>query len=168
MRFSILAIGFVCVGLCGPANAQFSFQARIVDAHNLLRQAVRVPPLEWDGELAAEASAWAGHLARVVQLQHSAGATRFGGEGENLWMGTAGAFSVEEMVQAWGAEQRDFVAGFVPDVSRTGEFAAVAHYTQMVWRETRRVGCGLSRAPGWDVLVCRYALQGNVYGQLVY
>jgi uncharacterized protein YkwD len=57
------------------------------------RAAVGAPSLTWDGQLATEASAYAHQLAaKGGGLVHSALATRIG-QGENLWMGTAGRFA---------------------------------------------------------------------------
>jgi hypothetical protein len=41
---------------------------------------------------------------------------------------------------------------------------AVGHYTQMIWRTTARIGCGLAEGTNSQVLVCRYAPPGNICG----
>jgi hypothetical protein len=87
--------------------------------------------------------------------------------GENLWMGTHGAFSVEAMVRGWASEKRFFAAGMFPNVSRTGDWEDVGHYTQMIWPTTTRVGCALASTPRIDYLVCRYATAGNIDGLAV-
>ena len=51
-------------------------------------------------------------------------------------MGTHGAFSVEAMVGGWASEKRFFAAGIFPNVSRTGDWEDVGHYTQMIWPTT--------------------------------
>jgi hypothetical protein len=89
------------------------------------------------------------------------------GQGENLWMGTAGSFSLEEMVGSWSVEKRLFTPGTVPNVSRSGHFSDVGHYTQMIWRRTTRVGCALHRSRANDYLICRYSPPGNVLGERV-
>ena len=150
-----------------PARAQDELWREIVSTHNVYRLQARVPPMAWDDALAREAAGWAMHLGRTMQLQHSPWSIRRE-EGENLYMGSSGSLSAGEMVDQWGAERRDYSGGVFPHVSRTGQFQSVAHYTQMVWRDTRRVGCGMARAQGWDILVCRYSSPGNVIGQPVY
>ncbi|MDB5672173.1 MAG: Fis family transcriptional regulator, partial [Alphaproteobacteria bacterium] len=55
-----------------------------------------------------------------------------------------------------------------PDqVSSSGHWSDVAHYTQMIWRDTDRIGCALYSTRQWDYLVCRYAPPGNVVGASV-
>jgi Cysteine-rich secretory protein family len=90
------------------------------------------------------------------------------GQGENLWAGTAGAYSYSQMVQGWGDEKQYFRAGSFPEVSSTGNWADVGHYTQMIWKNTTAVGCAVATGGGMDVLVCRYNPSGNFIGQPVY
>ncbi len=80
-------------------------------------------------------------------------------------MGTRGAYRYDEMVSAWAAERRDLVPGRVPNVSRTGRFGDVGHYTQMIWPTTTRVGCGFAGNRDTEYLVCRYSPPGNVVGR---
>ena len=89
------------------------------------------------------------------------------GIGENLWMGTGGAFSPEQMVGNWASEKQWFRPGIFPNVSRTGNWKQIGHYSQIIWPTTTRVGCGLARGAGHDVLVCRYSPAGNVDGRPV-
>ena len=82
-------------------------------------------------------------------------------------MGTAGAYSPAAMVQSWAGERRFFRPGIFPNVSTTGNWADVAHYTQMIWASTTMVGCAVQRSSRQDVLVCRYSPSGNRDGQAV-
>ena len=66
----------------------------------------------------------------------------------------------------WSAERRNFVPGVFPNVSRTGNWFHVSHYSQIIWPTTARVGCGLSGGR-FDVLVCRYSPAGNIDRQRV-
>ena len=138
----------------------------LLAAHNRERAAFGSPPLVWDPALAAAAQAYAGQLAPIGRLQHSPRSAR-PGQGENLWIGTRGAFPLQSMVGAWAAEQRQFRPGRFPATSRTGNWADVGHFTQMIWPTTQRLGCGLAGPAQWDVLVCRYSPPGNVDGVML-
>ena len=147
-----------------PPETQFAM--RVVVLHNQQRAVAGVGPVTWDPALAAAADAYAAQLARTRRWGHSPPAAR-PGQGENLWMGTRGAFSVDAMIGAWAGEGRMFRPGIFPTVSRTGSWGDVGHYTQMVWRGTARVGCAIRSSARDDYLVCRYAPAGNVVGVAV-
>ena len=138
--------------------------ARILKAHNAERARLKLPGLSWNQHLEREAREWAEHLSRRGTIYHADDRTR-NGTGENLWMGTSGGWEVEGMVGMFLDERRHYRHARFPDVSRTGNWADVGHYTQIVWRDTREVGCAVASARGNDVLVCRYYPAGNVMGR---
>ena len=146
-----------------PASAQ-PWEAQALALHNRERAAFRVAPLAWDFGLAAAADRYASELARTHRWGHSPKVSR-PGQGENLWMGTAGAYRVDEMVGGWISERRWFRPGIFPAVSTTGRWNDVGHYTQMVASRTTRVGCAIRTGGRWTYLVCRYSPSGNVDGR---
>ncbi|WP_037552141.1 CAP domain-containing protein [Sphingomonas sp. URHD0057] len=143
-----------------------NFATRIVAAHNRERAAVGAAPLTWDPMLEAGAASYARGLALTGRFAHSDRASR-GGAGENLWMGTRGAYSLEQMIGSWVSEKAMFVRGVFPRVSRNGNWAAVGHYSQMIWPTTTRIGCALGSNRAADYLVCRYSPAGNIDGRRV-
>lgn len=149
----------------GPAPNDWA--VAILKVHNTERAAVGTPPLVWDNDLAEHAAAWAAHLDQLGTLQHSANTDR-PGEGENLWMGSAGGYSPTEMAQGWANEKRYFKYGAFPNVSKGGNWQVVGHYTQMIWKSTTKLGCAIAHGKKWDILVCRYSLPGNFMGEKPY
>lgn len=145
-----------------PASAQ-PWEAVALDLHNRERSAFGVAPLDWDAGLAAAADRYAAELAQTGKWGHSPRSTRIG-QGENLWMGTAGAYQITDMVGGWTAERRWFRPGVFPAVSTTGNWSDVGHYTQMISSRTTRVGCAVRTGGGWSYFVCRYSPGGNVDG----
>lgn len=133
--------------------------------HNAARASARVPELAWDDGLARDATAYARELARRGAFEHSKQPRGNPPQGENLWTGTRAAYRYDEMAQHWIDEQRFFINNPIPNVSRSGKFADVGHYTQIVWRGTTRVGCGFASNRRDDYLVCRYTPAGNILGQ---
>jgi hypothetical protein len=136
----------------------------MLDRHNNARRAVGVAPLDWDDALADDALAYARELARTRRFQHSRQPNGPGHQGENLFTGTRSAYSYAEMVQFWIDEKKWFVDRPTPDVSTTGRGEDVGHYTQIIWRDTTRVGCAVASNDSADFLVCRYWPTGNVIG----
>ena len=104
-------------------------------------------------------------LAASGEFEHDPDTDQDDPQGENLWAGTRGAYAPEEMVEGWIEEKKYFRPGRFPDNSLTGDFADVGHYTQLMWRDSDRVGCALARGAAEEVLVCRYRTAGNVVGE---
>ncbi len=133
-----------------------------LDTHNTARARYGRAPLIWDEGLARDARLWARHLARTQSFEHSSDDN---GQGENLWMGTRGAFPSAHMVQNWVDEDRYFKSGTFPNVSTTGNWADVGHATQLLWPSTTHVGCAKASSASDDYMVCRYAPPGNWIGE---
>jgi hypothetical protein len=140
--------------------------ARLLAAHNRERALVGAPPLQWDAELAAHAASYGPVLASLRTLTHSPREDR-PGERENLAMAWHGTLSPEQLVDLWSREKLLLQPGLFPAVSRTGKWEDVAHYTQMVWPTTTRVGCAIFAAD-WDYLICRYSPPGNIDGKPIF
>ena len=164
--FAFLSMVLVSAAAAAQAPGLDPLSARLLAAQNRERAAVGAPPLVWDAQLAHDALGYGAVLSSIGQLQHSPKQSR-PGQRENLWMGTTGAYSPEQMVATWGAEKRFFRPGIFPAVSTTGIWSDVAHYTTMIWPTTTRVGCGVYRTVQWEYLVCRYSPPGNIDGQPV-
>jgi hypothetical protein len=152
-------------GPCGHAGeAEKGPVAGITAAHNAARCSIRasppLPPLRWSTALAAVAQRYAEQLAsKRCRLVHSSG--RYG---ENLFWGTA-SYRPKDVVGAWLDEKKCFTHTAFPDCCS----CTCGHYTQMVWRGTTRLGCGVARcARGGEVWVCNYDPPGNVIGKPVY
>jgi len=166
-----LAAPAIAVGLASSVAAQQPvnrFAQTLLAEHNRARDAVGVPRLAWSSKLAREAQVWAEQLAREGRMRHST-SEESGGAGENLWMGSAGYYSPQRMVGAFVDEKRIYRHGpFGANVSTTGKWQDVGHYTQVVWRGTQQVGCAVARGAKDDFLVCRYYPAGNWWGQTAY
>jgi uncharacterized protein YkwD len=163
---AMLAAALATPAVAASNNVASQFPARVLAVHNAARAEAGVAPLAWDPALGQAAAAYATQLALTNSFQHSNRRAR-PGTGENLWMGTRGAFSYDAMVGRWAAERSDFVPGVFPAVSRSGNWEKVGHYTQMVWPTTTRVGCAVASNAANDFLVCRYSPAGNIDGRSV-
>ena len=147
-------------------------EARLRDAmlagHNEARAALGLPPLTWNPALAADARIYAEELAQPGRFEHSPQPRGNPPQGENLWTGTRRAYSYREMVGHWVAERRFYRPLPVPESSNSGQFGDVGHYTQIVWRATREIGCAEASNRTDDYIVCRYLPAGNVFGEVAY
>lgn len=136
----------------------------ILAEHNKYRAEVGVPPLTWSDSLAQGAQRWADTMALIDKMQHS----QTPRVGENLAYWSGHHPSLENMIGIWEQEKQLFKPGVFPDVSQDGSWHSVGHYTQMVWRNTTQVGCGIGNNGRTDFLVCWYSPQGNYIGQVPY
>jgi uncharacterized protein YkwD len=138
-----------------PPPAATSEAQQLVDAHNRVRALHCAAPLTWSPKLAQVAQSWANALRdKGCAFGHSGGQY-----GENLAAGTTGMMGPEAVVQMWYEEVKDYK---FPD----GGFSMqTGHFTQVVWRGTRQVGCGKSQCKGMDIWVCNYDPAGNWDGQ---
>lgn len=169
----VFAAAALCVASAAPAQpflggATGEVAQRILAAHNAERARVGAPPLQWDSTLAAHAASYAAVLASLHALVHSPRAGR-PGERENLAMAWHGTMSPEQLVGMWSGERRLLEPGsaLFPGMSRTGRWEDIAHYTQMVWPTTTRVGCAIYSVD-WDYLICRYSPPGNIDGKPIF
>jgi hypothetical protein len=165
-RSVVLSAAALSLSLPAPAPAQGrldNFATRILATHNAERARLGIRPLTWSAALAADAQRWAQHLSSLPVLEHD---DSLDVQGENLWRGSKNAYSPEDMVDLWIDERAAFTNGVFPDVSTSGQWEDVGHYTQVIWRQTAQVGCALTPAGGEDeVLVCRYQEGGNFEGE---
>jgi hypothetical protein len=167
---ALAPLAALLIGSVGPdetwdgkpaARDAVQFQSVMLAGHNMARQAVGASPLAWDAQLAADATAYAKQLAASSSFDHAEQTE----QGENLWMGTKRAFPYHRMIGAWVEEKKFFTNRPIPAVSTTGDFDDVGHYTQLIWRTTTHVGCGIAADREEEYVVCRYKNAGNVWGE---
>jgi hypothetical protein len=137
----------------------------ITAAHNAARASVSppaatpIPPLTWSPEVAAVAQAY----AERCEFNHSSGPY-----GENLYASTGGS-TPDDVVGSWVSEAADY------DHATNGCAGVCGHYTQVVWADSLRLGCGMASCTEnspfggpWEIWVCNYDPPGNFIGQKPY
>ncbi|XP_057547008.1 pathogenesis-related protein PR-1 type-like [Amaranthus tricolor] len=132
-------------------------------AHNAARAAVGVPPLTWDERIAAYAQKYAKERAADCKLVHS-NADNYG---ENLAEGYAsyGPLSGVDGVELWINEKLSYDYG--TNSCTNGE--QCGHYTQIVWRDSKRLGCARVLCQnGGAFVTCNYYPPGNYIGERPY
>lgn len=133
---------------------------QMVDAHNAWRKRYGVAPLTWSPQLATYAQEWANNLLKTDRFEHRKN-SRYG---ENLAAASGQQLSPERVVRMWGEEVSDY--NYASNSCKPGKMCG--HYTQVVWRKTTQVGCGVARSNGKEVWVCNYNPPGNYIGQKPY
>lgn len=140
--------------------------------HNCARRTMvpvanpRIAPLRWSPAIAQTAQAYANQCI----WQHSGTP----GLGENLYAAAPWSAAQTQAANSWAGEFADY--NYASNTCATGE--QCGHYTQMVWRATSQLGCGIRNCstgtpfdpqfPNWTLVVCNYSPPGNYIGQRPY
>ena len=144
----------IAVALQAETSAE---RRELLAAHNRVRAAVDVPPLEWSSQLARVAQQWAEKLVASGKLRHRP-ESRYG---ENLFAISGARATAAGVVADWASEAKDYNAA--RNTCREG--TVCGHYTQIVWRGTKKVGCGVAERGRLQVWVCNYDPPGNFEGE---
>jgi pathogenesis-related protein 1 len=141
---------------CSASNGLTQAEiTEILTRHNKPRAELSLPLLAWDCKLAKAAQEWAD---RGV-FEHHAGYSY----GESLFASSNSTAKAAAAVQQWMLER----SAWNNKTASCSAGKTCTHYTQIVWRKTAIIGCGINRsAPGkWKVLlVCNYDPAGNGAG----
>ena len=153
LRVSLLVL---LLQAAGAAESRFAID--MLAAHNAVRASLKIRPLTWSDKLAARAQDWADNLLARDQFSHRPKSEY----GENLFTITGAPATPEQVVAAWAAESQDY------DYRSNQCRKICGHYTQLVWKDTRRVGCAVARNGRREVWVCNYDPRGNYFGERPY
>ncbi len=143
--FFLFLLGMTTVFAMEPSQVKQT----VLASHNKYRAQHHAAKLNWDDELASYAERYASKCV----FQHSGGPY-----GENL---AAGFPTASAAISRWYKENEEY-SYYHPGFSKT-----TGHFTQLVWRSTKRVGYGFvscngkNGTPG-NYLVCEYSPAGNV------
>ena len=141
-----------------------------VTAHNAVRAAVdpaaspALSDLTWSDDLANIAADWAAGCV----FEHSGRNDPGGSFGENIAYFSGPNSGAEDAVEGWASE----VAFYDYQNNTCDDGEQCGHYTQIVWRDTTTVGCGVAdcNMMGADghFFVCNYDPPGNWVGEWPY
>ncbi|XP_052271444.1 allurin-like [Dreissena polymorpha] len=156
----------VLVAACCQTRLKPDVQELILAAHNTVRRDVtptasNMQSMSWDQSIASLAQRWAencvwGHDANFKRTDNG----RFS-VGQNM-AANSGDLDWNWAISDWAKEKNDYTY----DGDNTGK--VVGHYTQIVWAETSKVGCGYAKCGDRNHYVCNYGPAGNVGNQLPY
>ncbi|KAB2016509.1 hypothetical protein ERO13_D08G095500v2 [Gossypium hirsutum] len=132
--------------------------------HNLVRATKWEPLLFWDFQLEKYARWWALQRKADCKLQHSFPEGDFK-LGENIYWGSGSAWRPGDAVSAWSEEEKYY--DYATNSCQEGQMCG--HYTQIVWKNTRRIGCARVVCDTGDVfMTCNYDPPGNYIGERPY
>ncbi|KAK4271375.1 hypothetical protein QN277_020078 [Acacia crassicarpa] len=149
----------VVLAITHISDAQDSPQD-FVNAHNAARRQVRVGNIHWDQKLANYARNYLSKYKNSCQMVHSGGPY-----GENLAWGKPDLTGTAA-VKMWVDEKRYY--DYKSNSCIGGK--ECRHYTQVVWRNSVRVGCAKMKCNNnrGTLISCNYEPRGNIIGQRPY
>lgn len=158
------------------SNGETGRMVGMTAAHNRFRAMVEsdtpLPNLEWSTELAAIAQAYSESLAADgCAFRHSGN-----DYGENLYWQQGLSVTPEDVVASWYEEVECYTYGTFMGTDACDSACVAAqnssgcgHYTQVVWRDTVHVGCGMATCDsGAEIWTCNYDPPGNYLGENPY
>jgi len=114
--------------------------ATALTLHNQMRGAVGTPPLKWNCKLQCQIQK---HASKGV-YEHSDSFNAPIPAGENLASGSDGVYAAWMWFSEYGAAH-----------GGQATFNCCGHYTAMVWKATKEIGCGKSTS-GDGIYLCQY------------
>ncbi|PWA66748.1 Allergen V5/Tpx-1-related protein [Artemisia annua] len=148
-----------------PKKSISKSQLRVINqflaAQNKARATLRMPPLVWDANLARYADMYARQRRQDCLLKHSNGPF-----GENIFWGSGDRWTPAQAAAAWVGEQR----WYSYRSNACGGGRECGHYTQIVWKKTKRIGCARVTCFGGRgvFMTCNYYPPGNYIGEKPY
>ncbi len=133
------------------------FSRGMLTAHNNIRAEMKLPLLQWSSELAAYSQKWANALIAKGTAVHNSKSPY----GENILVTGLGS-TPSSVVTEWASESQNYTYRSNACDGDCG------HYTQLVWRSTREVGCGMAHNGQREIWVCSYDPRGNFRGERPY
>lgn len=131
----------------------------MLEAHNKYRAELNLPKLKWSNKIARSAKKWAIQLKnKGCAMKHSPSNYRQG-YGENIAWNSGFEETPEGVVDRWASEKKDF--NFKTKKCNGGWYPC-GHYTQIIWKNTQRVGCVMVKCGNEEVWVCQYDPAGNM------
>jgi len=151
------------------SNLNSTTAQEFLNHHNTARSEVGVNPLDWDTHLANYAQNWANYLSyyNYCTMKHSSCRDNEGRSlGENLYWGSDGNFYKPlDASIGWLTEQKDYL--YQPFGQPTNQ--PIGHYTQMIWKNTKKMGVGIAHCSNGGLLVvANYYPAGNWVGEYPY
>ncbi|KAL3228543.1 Protein PRY1 [Nakaseomyces bracarensis] len=131
------------------------WEQKMLDSQNKKRELHQdTDALEWSDDLKNLAQRYADKYDCSGNLAHH---SEFIDIGENLAVG----YDDVDAVEAWYNEIKDY------DFSNPVYQAKTGHFTQMVWKDSKKVGCAFKTCGGdlYNYIVCEYDPAGNWDGE---
>ena len=128
--------------------------------HNLYRSQHQVSDLTRVAAIESIAQSYSEYLATNNIFDHSSNTYLGESLGENLYWGYGLSSIGNDAVDSWYEEIEDY------DFNNPGYKSGIGHFTQLVWKNSQQLGCGIGcGSNNYCYVTCNYYPAGNYLGQ---
>ncbi len=142
-------------------NAEYNLEQDLkefLNLHNNERNKYGCSPLIWDDSLAKIAQEWANYLVDKNAIYHRNDSEL----GENIFWGGSEDYTLVDAAKSWLSERKKFKGRkFHPKCK-------CSHYTQIIWKNSKKIGAAIIRKNGVTICVAEYSPAGNYLNENVY
>ena len=133
----------------------------ILYSHNFYRRRHQVDDLKWNSEIEAIAQEYSEKIIFSSPLKRSSNTYKGESLGENLYVSKGGiGINGKEITYVWYNEVDNY--DFSSHSSKNNQISS--HFTQLVWKETKEIGCGATCFDTYCGCICNYYPAGNSIG----
>ena len=151
-----------------PGSLNNEEKASFIKDTNDYRTLANAPPLKWDNSLSRSAQDWVDYLCKNegCRMRHPSTESEKNQYlnnntfGQNLAWFEGSPGSPAESVKNWGPVECKHYDPESPIIGTDG--SEVGHFTQLVWKSTKSLGCGSATNGNETLYACNYSPAGNV------
>ena len=137
-----------------------SYYKELINTHNKLRIKHGLPFLTQDKQLEKFAQDTANNslISGTLKVGENFRDGKF--YGQNLYLGTGNPHTGKYVAEYWYSE----IDNYSFSTGKTINGGPIGHFTQMVWKSTKKLGCGVGQKTETSYkVVCHYLPKGNIY-----
>ena len=135
-----------------------TLRSQILSRHNTYRKQHQVGNLVRNSEIEKIAQKYSEQLAASGEFKHSSNKFNGNSLGENLYKNYGTTVDGNGAVDLWYNEVAKY------DYKNPGFSMETGHYTQLVWKGSKNLGCGIACGKGC-IVTCNYYPAGNYLGE---
>jgi len=147
--------------VCGVSKKVYNIALKELEEHNKYRKLHKVDDLKINCDLMKIAQKYSEKLQKGNVLMHSGDEYKGDDMGENLYWISLKKYKPPDATYQWYIEIDDY--DFSTGDSKNGK--KIGHFTQVVWKETKELGVGVSCGKNGCFVVANYYPAGNYIGE---
>ncbi len=151
----VLFLCLISIALSATLDLE-NARAQMLTRHNYYRAQHQVGNLVRLSAIETIAQEYSEYLASIGKMQHSDNKYNGDSLGENLYYGYLSSNIGTNAVDLWYSEESLY------DYNNPGYKSGIGHFTQLVWKNSKNLGCGVGcKSNNYCYVTCNYYPAGN-------